>query len=213
MLLVAVLNGCAGGPSSTPREQGEQALLPGSVSAASQDEFKKALGLMKNNDYAAAIPLLERILQNNPRLPGAQINLAIAYMNLQPFDKEHYQKAEQALLQAVAVDPKEPVAHNQLGLMYRRTGRFQDALRSYGRALDLQRNYAAAQLNMAILCDIYIQDLSCAIEHFEEYAALVPDQQQQVGLWLSDLRKRAGIAEPVAQSAPVTPAAEEVEQQ
>jgi tetratricopeptide (TPR) repeat protein len=220
------LHGCAGGPSPVAGEQSESVrLLPGTVSSASQDEFKKAVASMKNNDYQAAIPVLERILLNNPGLPGAQINLAIAYMNLQPFDKEHYRKAEQALLQAVAAAPKDPVAHNQLGLVYRRTGRFQDALRAYDKALDLQRNYAAAHLNMAILCDIYLQDLPCAMEHFEKYGILVPDQMHQVSLWLTDLRKRAGIAEPAAPApAPVaetasaegvtaeTAAAEEIQQ-
>lgn len=187
-----VLNGCTG--SAVKPDGASSARAPAAVSAGMQSEFKRAIELMGAGKYSEAVPLLEGIAAKNDRLPGVQINLAIASMNLA--SKEYYDKAEKALLQAVQIDSREPVAYNQLGLLYRRTGRFDESKKAYRQAIALKSDYTMPYLNMGILCDIYLQDLTCAIEYFEKYKLLAPAQAQQTGLWLSDIKRRAGIAEP-----------------
>src|SRR5690606_36257218 len=135
------------------------------------------------------------ILAENDQLPGAQINLAIAYMNVElegQGDKQreaNLKKAEQALTRAVEVNADDAVAHHQLGLLYRKTGRFAEARKAYERAISIESTYAIAHLNLGILCDIYLQQLECAIDHFEKYRALTPEEGDKVNLWLSDLRQ------------------------
>ena len=173
---------------------------PVPISAAQESDFKKALSLMKKQAYAEAIPLLEAILLENNRLPGTHINLAIAYMKLPESNEqaEQFKKAEQALLKAIETNSREAVAHFQLGLLYRKMGRFEQARESYESALRIDNAYSIAHNNLAVLCDIYLQQAECAVEHFEAYIKLVPADAEKVGLWLSDIRRRAGIIEPTA---------------
>ena len=111
-------------------------------------------------------------------------------------DKTNYEKAEKVLTRAIEVNPRNEVAQFQLGLLYRKTGRFELSRKAYEQAIKLNRNYAMAHYNLGILCDIYMQQPKCAIEHYENYQTLVPEDSEQVGKWLTDLRRRAGIPEP-----------------
>lgn len=197
--LLGMLAGCAGGGSELKTSPDRTSRTPVPISAALQSDFNKALGLMKKGAYREAIPMLEAILAENDRLPGAQINLAIACMNVEPEGlgdggrEANLKKAEQALSRAVDVNPNDAVAHHQLGLLYRKTGRFDQARKAYERAISIEPTYASAHLNLGILCDIYLQQLECAIDHFEKYRALAPEENGKVELWLSDLRQRAGL--------------------
>lgn len=198
--LLVMLAGCAGGSAGLKTSPTRAARTPVPISASLQSDFSKALGLMKKGAYREAIPMLEAILAENDQLPGAQINLAIACMNVEPEGNQKDQlreanlkKAEQALARAVEVNPNDAVAHHQLGLLYRKTGRFAEARKAYERALSIESTYASAHLNLGILCDIYLQQLECAIDHFEKYRALAPEEGDKVNLWLSDLRQRAGL--------------------
>lgn len=201
LLSLIVLGGCAGGGAGLKSSPVRATRTPVPISASLQSDFNKALSLMKKGAYEAAIPALEAILAENDQLPGAQINLAIAYMNVELKDRDtggdqreaNLKKAEQALLRAVEVNSNDAVAHHQLGLLYRRTGRFPEARKAYERAISIEPAYAIAHLNLGILCDIYLQQFECAIDHFEKYRALTPEESDKVKLWLSDLRQRAGL--------------------
>lgn len=192
--LLLLIAACAD-TGTTRRSAGTRTAVP--VSAAQRNDFEKALGFMKKEQYEKALPLLEAIISENDGLPGANVNLAIAYMKLAgEGDAESYAKAEKALLRAVEVSPKNEVVQFELGLLYRKTGRFDLSRKAYEEAIKVNRNYAMAYYNLAILCDIYMQQLKCAVENFENYQKLAPEGSQQVSMWLTDLRRRAGIPEP-----------------
>lgn len=191
---MGLLYGC-GGDGAIKSVDAPSARAPSSVSAGMQSDFRRAVELMQEGKYSEAVPLLEGIAAKNDQLPGVQINLAIACMKAEG-GKEYYEKAEKALLRAIQVDSREAVAYNQLGLLYRRTGRFEEAKKAYRQAIALDSDYTMPYLNMGILCDIYQQDFTCAIEYFEKYKLLAPAQAEQTDSWLTDLRRRAGIAEP-----------------
>jgi tetratricopeptide (TPR) repeat protein len=200
----SLLSGCMGdavkpdGPAAVARS-------PASVSAGMQSEFKHAVELMQAGKHAEAVPLLEGIVGKNDQLPGVQLNLAIASINVG--GKEYYEKAEKALLRTVQIDSRKPVAYNQLGLLYRRTGRFEESKKAYRQAIALDTDYTMPYLNMGILCDIYLQDFTCAIDYFEKYKLLDPAQADKTAGWLTDLRRRAGIPEPAVAGATTEAAA------
>jgi tetratricopeptide (TPR) repeat protein len=84
-----------------------------------------------------------------------------------------------------------PVAYNELGLIYRRQGRFALAREGYEKALAAFPSLHVARKNLGILCDLYLRDPTCALANYEAYSALVPEDAQ-APIWIADIRSRVG---------------------
>ena len=149
-------------------------------------DFDAALRLLEGGEYEAGIARLSDVLDAAPQLVSAHINLAIAHRHL-----EQWEQAQASAERAVELSPKHPVAHNELGMIQRRQGKFEEARASYGRALKQADEFHFARRNLAILCDLFLHDVSCALEHYELYAQAVPEDEA-VGMWIADLRNRVG---------------------
>ena len=117
---------------------------------------------------------------------AAHINLAIAYRRV-----DDLKRAEASLEKALVLNPRHPAAHNEMGIVHRRTGRFAEARGSYEKALDLHPEFHFARRNLAILCDVFLSDLDCAVENYTIYSRAVPEDEA-AAMWIADLRSRAG---------------------
>ena len=98
------------------------------------------------------------------------------------------------------INDANPYAHNGLGLALREQGKFDDARIHYERALVLDPKYARAHFNMAVLAELYLQDLNLALKHFQAYQNLQKQPDENVANWIVDLQRRApeSPAQPVA---------------
>ena len=119
-----------------------------------------------------------------PDVTSPHIDLGIAYGRVGDLER-----AEDSIKNALQLNPRHPVAHNELGILYRKMGRFERARKSYETALDVYPDFHFARRNLAILCDVYLRDLSCALKHYEAYGQAVTDDDA-VAIWISDLRDR-----------------------
>jgi tetratricopeptide (TPR) repeat protein len=156
------------------------------VSADTRSEYDNAVRLLAQKQYAQGIASLQKVTQSAPNLAAPYIDLGIAYRESGDLDK-----AEASLKRALELNAAHPIAYNELGMVYRHKGQFAAARASYEKALALVPDLHFARLNLAILCDLYLVDLTCALDNYLAYQQAVPDDKQAT-IWIADLRTRAG---------------------
>jgi len=156
------------------------------VGGSVRDDYESALRLLQQERYEQGIALLVKVTESAPAAIAPHIDLGIAYARSDDLDR-----AELSLKRALELDPGHPIANNELGMVYRRKGRFAEARASYEKALELYPSFHFAHRNLAILCDLYLQDFGCALQHYEAYRQAVPGDGDAVK-WIADVQNRAG---------------------
>lgn len=160
----------------------EKARISGKVRA----DYGIALDLLEQGQHEQGIELLQRITEEAPELSAPRIDLGIAFHRIGDLES-----AETNLQKALELNPNHPIVHNELGIVYRKTGRFAEARSSYEKALAVYPGFHFARRNLAILCDVYLADLPCAIENYQAYLDAVPEDDEAT-IWIADIRNRAG---------------------
>jgi Flp pilus assembly protein TadD len=161
------------------------------IDSGTRSEYQRAIALLNRNRAAEGIALLESVTAEAPELASPQIDLAVAYRSVRRFDD-----SVQRLTGVLERTPDHPMALNELGITYRHMGRLAEARTSYERALTVIPGYHYALRNLGVLCDLYLNDLRCALEQYEHYSALVADDPD-VDMWIADVKTRIGAAEGV----------------
>jgi Flp pilus assembly protein TadD len=155
------------------------------VAAELRERYLAAIGYLEQGLYERGVAELRAVTEQAPELANPHVDLGVAYGRVGDLAQ-----AAASLERAIAVSADHPIAHNELGLIYRRQGRVADARASYERALALYPELHVANLNLAILCDLYQRDYGCALRHYEAYRAAMPDDGQVV-IWIADVQGRA----------------------
>lgn len=154
------------------------------INSAVRADYEEALRLIGQGNNAEGIALLTKVAEEAPQLSAPRIDLGIAYQKAGDLGA-----AEEQLRKALAINAEHPVVYNELGIVYRKSGRFAEARRSYEAALAIYPSFHFARRNLAILCDLYLADMECALEQYLAYVETAPEDEE-VAMWLADVRNR-----------------------
>ncbi|MFC3115688.1 tetratricopeptide repeat protein [Cellvibrio fontiphilus] len=159
------------------------------VSRELNQQFADATRAMRNKQWGQAENLLQQIIQADPKLSGAHLNLGLVYRA-----QQENKRAEQAFNNALNANHTNLDAYNQLAILQREAGNFAAAENNYKKALSVWPYHPDSHKNIAILYDLYLGKSAEALPHFEAYLALTGGEDKQAKSWIADLQRRLGIA-------------------
>lgn len=183
--VVLFMAACAAtGPSgevvSSPKKE-ELPKVDPKIAAA----YEAALSEMRAGKTAKAEKALQALTAQYPNYSGPQANLGILY-----FHQNKLEEAKAAFQAALKINPKNVVSLNHLGIISRGAGDFKQAQAYYEKALQIDPNYAYAHLNYGILLELYMGKLPEALQHYQQYQKLTPEEDVEVKKWIVDLERR-----------------------
>jgi len=196
LVAMLVLAGCGGSAAvkSSPDSQAMEKAAPvrgdapsammSNVPPAVLTLFEQATASMAGGDFVDAELRFKEFLLQYPEYPGAHVNLAIIHAN-----NRNDAATRASIDAALAIQPDNPAALNQLGMLLRRNGNFLEAEAAYLKAVTVSPEYALAHYNLGVLNELYLQRLEAALRNFEAYQSIV-GEDKQVARWISDLTRR-----------------------
>jgi tetratricopeptide (TPR) repeat protein len=183
MMVALLVGGCSSGPTSTgdaPTISAKAAPLAEKDRAA----YNNSLTDLEKGNTQQAAALLTKIANSNPGYLDAWINLAIANYKLKDIDA-----AKRAIVQAHKLQPTSAEINNIRGLISAEEGRYKDAEQLYIAALKLNPKSASTHYNLALLYDVYYQDIAQAISHYESYLSLSSQKDEETEAWTDELKQ------------------------
>lgn len=161
------------------------------ISSEQQAIYRQALKQAAARNYVKADQLLGQ-LQTGTGASAALPWQVYANHGVVLYRMEQLARAEGQFRQAIRLHPDADLL-NYLGLVLRRQGKFSDAEKAYLSALGLNRRFAPAYRNLAILYELYLFDYARATQYYQAYQQLRPAEAKQVQVWLQNMTQRAQV--------------------
>lgn len=181
--LALLLTSCAT-TSETP-DIASSGKSPLEQSASELSLYKKALKLLNSDKLDSSKEIFQQINSNRPELAGPYANLAIiALKNNNP------EKALKLVEVALSKNPNLAQALNLLAYLEQISGNIQQAKEHYKKAIQNKNDYAIAHYNIALLYDVYLQDIESAIPHYEKYMKLINNADKNTADWLEQIKRK-----------------------
>lgn len=144
--------------------------------------FRKAITHLNNNKLEDARSLLIEFIDDHPALAGPWANIGLIYIKENKLDK-----AIEVLDKALTLNPKLAQAHHLRGYIESKKSNFLQAEKYYKKAIELNPDYSIAHYNLALLYDIYLQDVANAVQHYKMYLKLIKNKDKKTIDWVEQL--------------------------
>lgn len=183
LILSALLSACATGPKSSSTAPVVSAKAA-PLAAKDQTAYANAIAALGKGNAKTAVTSLSTIAEANPGYLDVWVNLAMANYTLKRNDE-----AKRAIEHAHKLQPQSADINNVQGLIYAEEGRYKEAEQLYLTALKLDPKNASTHYNLALLYDIYYQDIAKAIPHYENYLSLTNQKDEETEAWTDELKQ------------------------
>lgn len=151
--------------------------------------YQKALLMLNTNKLDEANKLFTEMSQLQPDIAGPWANLALIQM------KKGNAKASKKLIDiALQKNPNMPQALNIAGSLSLSSGQLNEAKKYFTQAITHKPDYALAHYNLALLFDVYFQDLPKAITHYQHYLDHLDQEDKETTRWLKGLKSTVGAS-------------------
>lgn len=182
IIIAALLTSCA--TTNETSSIASSGLSPLEQSDSEREQYQRAVALLKSNKLGAAKSIFLEFKSDRPELAGPYANLAvIALKNNKP------EKALDLVKIALTKNPKMAEALNLLAYLEQISGEIKSAEKHYKEAIANKENYAIAHYNIALLYDVYLQNVEKAIPHYERYMSLTNNQDKNTSDWLEQIKR------------------------
>lgn len=184
--LLILLSACSNNVKTTAdsSKQNQVAVKQGrDLSDNEKIEYQQAIEALTANDLPKAEKLLQKLSDKAGVSTAVSANLALTY-----YKQQRYDLAEKQINNALAVNEANAETQNIAGLIAVEMKKHQAAENYYKRALALNPDFANAHYNIALLYDIYFQDIPNAYNHYKKYLSLVGDSDKETKEWVEQLQ-------------------------
>lgn len=189
VILAFLLGGCASRPSG---QSHAVSVDSGSYAVDADRElanFQAALGAMNGNQLDEAARRFRAIAKSRPELAGPWANLALIDIRQNRLDDAAKNAAE-----ALKRNPRSAQAYGMLGLVAATQGDMNKALDHYRRAVEIKKDYAVAHYNIALINDLFLNDMATAATHYRLYLASTDGSDRKTADWLAEIERSLGQA-------------------
>lgn len=187
LVLALVITAC----SNSPASKGKQ--MPTAQSTESSVEelmiYKDAIIALNNNELDKAEELFTTMSERQPNIAGPWANLALIEIK-----RENLAQAELYVKTALDNNADMPQALNLSGYLAQKQGKINVAKNYYLQAINNKPDYALAHYNVALLYDVYLQDIEQAIKHYQLYLTHIEQKDEATENWLEGLKSTMAAA-------------------
>lgn len=145
--------------------------------------YKAAIIALNNDELDKAQSLFLQMSERQPDIAGTWANLALISVK-----KGELEQATAFVETALEKNPNMPQALNLSGYLAQNRGEINQAESYYLQALTHKDDYALAHYNLALLYDVYFQDIANAIEHYQFYLVHSEQADEATQNWLEGLK-------------------------
>lgn len=176
------LNACQT-PSPKPTIKTEKQVTDiNSLNEQQAANYQLALAALEEQDFTKAQSLLVKLTSQKPNLAGPWANLGL--LNLM---QKKLTKADEYLSKALTLNPEMPEVLNLMGVIATHNRKIKRAESYYLSAIKYNNNYSNAYYNLALLYDIYLQDIAKAASNYRQYLKLVDNKDETTLSWVEQL--------------------------
>ena len=135
-------------------------------------------GAQSTGFFASLLAAVER----TPNSAAAWTNLGNAY-----FDSDQYEPAIDAYKRSIEIEPLDPNVITDMGIMYRRIGRPDEALQAFSEASRIDPSHQMSRFNAGIVLLYDKRDRSGALQAWQELARMNPSFVAPDGSLITEL--------------------------